>query len=150
MNIRRCAPDDALAVHAMEAESIECPWSLADIEQAIRNGYVYLIAEDAGYGGMRVVFTDAEITNIAVRPRMRRKGVAAAILSALTAEAERAGADRMLLEVNEGNTAARRLYEKCGFKEIAKRKNYYKSETAIVMEKVLRSGNYADRSLNRN
>jgi ribosomal-protein-alanine N-acetyltransferase len=40
------------------------------------------------------------------------------------------------LEVRESNVAARRLYERLGFAEIARRPNYYSSpvETAIVME----------------
>ena len=46
---------------------------------------------------------------------------------------------RIMLEVREGNKAARRFYEKCGFTEDGIRKNYYENpqENAILMSKNL-------------
>ena len=46
---------------------------------------------------------------------------------------------RIMLEVREGNEAARRFYEKCGFTEDGIRKNYYENpqENAILMSKNL-------------
>ena len=43
----------------------------------------------------------------------------------------------IFLEVREGNTAARRLYEKLGFSEISRRKAYYSSpvEDAVIMQR---------------
>jgi ribosomal protein S18 acetylase RimI-like enzyme len=41
-----------------------------------------------------------------------------------------------MLEVNENNTEALRLYSKLGFKEISLRDRYYGEDTAIIMEKV--------------
>ena len=43
---------------------------------------------------------------------------------------------RVMLEVNENNIEAIRLYNKLGFKEISLRNRYYGDETAIIMEKV--------------
>jgi ribosomal-protein-alanine N-acetyltransferase len=46
------------------------------------------------------------------------------------------GAERMLLEVREGNAPARTLYKAWGFEEFGVRKNYYEDgENAIVMQK---------------
>ena len=41
-----------------------------------------------------------------------------------------------MLEVNENNNEAIRLYSKLGFKEISLRERYYGENTAIIMEKV--------------
>ena len=43
---------------------------------------------------------------------------------------------RIMLEVNENNIEALRLYNKLGFKEISLRDRYYGEDTAIIMEKV--------------
>ena len=43
---------------------------------------------------------------------------------------------RIMLEVNEHNDEAIRLYNKLGFKEISLRDRYYGEDTAIIMEKV--------------
>ena len=48
---------------------------------------------------------------------------------------------RIFLEVAENNIPARRLYEKAGFSEIGRRKNYYKTKSgfcdAICMAKTV-------------
>ena len=51
-----------------------------------------------------------------------------------------AQADSLFLEVRESNTAARKLYEKLGFRETGRRKAYYSNpiEEAILYSKTLR------------
>mgnify|MGYP003306869930 CR=1 FL=1 len=44
--------------------------------------------------------------------------------------------NRIMLEVNENNNEAIRLYTKLGFKEISFRERYYDEDTALIMEKV--------------
>ena len=41
-----------------------------------------------------------------------------------------------MLEVRQSNFKAINLYEKCGFKVIYVRKNYYKDENALIMEAI--------------
>lgn len=43
--------------------------------------------------------------------------------------------DRILLEVAETNSAARKLYESFGFNVIHRRKNYYADSDALIMER---------------
>ena len=45
--------------------------------------------------------------------------------------------DSIMLEVRDSNEAAIKLYEKCGFEEINRRKKYYGDEDAIIMKKVI-------------
>ena len=52
------------------------------------------------------------------------------------------GARRIFLEVAEDNAAARALYAAFGYTEIARRRDYYRTQTgqrrdALVMEKTL-------------
>ena len=49
---------------------------------------------------------------------------------------EKENYNRIMLEVNENNSEAIRLYTKFGFTEISLRERYYGEDTAIIMEKV--------------
>ena len=44
--------------------------------------------------------------------------------------------NKIMLEVNENNLQALKLYNKLGFKEISLRDRYYGDDNAIIMEKV--------------
>ena len=53
------------------------------------------------------------------------------------------GVRSLFLEVDEGNAAARRLYERAGFAEVGRRKAYYQkadgsAATALVMKRTAR------------
>ncbi len=76
---------------------------------------------------------EAEILNLAVAPGHRRRGVASRLLAPLL---QRRGVT-WYLEVRESNRAARRLYEKLGFRDVGRRPLYYRdtSEAAVVMRK---------------
>lgn len=75
-----------------------------------------------------------EVLKVAVRPENRRQGIA----KALIARAQGAATERslpLLLEVAEDNLSARGLYRQCGFRELARRPNYYASAlAALVLE----------------
>lgn len=60
------------------------------------------------------------IQGVFTAPGMRRRGFAAAGMSALVAEAFAAGADHVQLAVVEGNEPAQRLYEALGFEGYAR------------------------------
>jgi GNAT superfamily N-acetyltransferase len=55
------------------------------------------------------------ITAIDVEPAWRRAGLATAVTADLAAQAAARGADRIFLQVEEENAAARALYYRCGF-----------------------------------
>jgi ribosomal-protein-alanine N-acetyltransferase len=93
----------------------------------------------AGYIVARETAGELHINNVAVRAEYRRRGVGAALLNRVLDEAHRRKATAAFLEVRSANHAAQELYEKCGFKAIARRANYYSEpqEDAVVMSLVL-------------
>ena len=94
----------------------------------------------AGYIVARETAGELHINNVAVRAQYRRRGIGAALLGRVLHEARRRKANAAFLEVRSGNFAAQALYEKCGFRAIARRADYYSEprEDAVVMSLVLR------------
>ena len=93
----------------------------------------------AGYIIARDTAGELHINNVAVRSEYRRRGIGAALLNRVLNEARRRQAKAAFLEVRSANRAAQALYEKSGFKAIARRANYYSEpiEDAVVMSLVL-------------
>lgn len=87
-----------------------------------------------GYAVLSVILDEGNLDNIAVAPEYRRRGVAGALLSALTGFG-REHLAVLMLEVRASNTPALALYEKHGFRAVGRRKNYYSvpKEDAILM-----------------
>ena len=132
--------EDLCAVAALEAASFSEPWSLESFQQAIESPHMYyltaFLGENlAGYGGYVRSFEEACITNIAVDPSLRRKGVGSFLLNALMEQGRQQGIERFTLEVRVSNEAAIRLYEKYGFRSVGTRKNFYSfpEEDAYIM-----------------
>ena len=117
------------------------PWSEEGKLEAYRLGTRFFVAEEAGsligYIGVKAVIDEGYITNIAVFPQYRRKGVASALLNKVFAFAKEKRLSFVSLEVRPSNTAAVSLYEKAGFKEEGRRKDFYRlpREDALIMTK---------------
>lgn len=135
---------DLDAVMEVERLSFRTPWSRDSFESELQQIYtVYLVArigaQVLAYGGMHTVFEDAHVTNIAVHPAHRSKGLGERLMWELIHRAKARGAQRMTLEVRWSNKAAQGLYEKLGFitGPGALRKGYYAdtAEDAIIMWK---------------
>ncbi len=77
----------------------------------------------------------ADLLRVVVAPQRRGQGVARRLMRAGIQWAQATGAHRMLLEVEETNAVAHRLYEQFGFEPIDRRLNYYGHDRhAMVME----------------
>ena len=117
------------------------PWSEEGILEAYRLGTKFFAAEAdkklIGYIGIKAVIDEGYITNIAVFPRFRRRGVAKALLNKVFEFAKEKGLSFVSLEVRPSNTEAVSLYEKTGFREEGRRKNFYRLplEDALIMTK---------------
>ena len=86
-----------------------------------------------GYLEIRLVDGVIDIMNIFVNEENRKQGIATSLMEEMFNKEDYS---RIMLEVNEHNAEAIRLYNKLGFKEISLRDRYYGEDTAIIMEKV--------------
>jgi [ribosomal protein S18]-alanine N-acetyltransferase len=77
-----------------------------------------------GFALARQVADEAELLLLAVRRAAQGRGVGKLLLDRFTADAKKQGADRLHLEVREGNHAVK-LYEDQGFSLVGRRRNYY-------------------------
>lgn len=84
-----------------------------------------LRAEPAGFALSRSIAGEAELLLLATTPRFRRRGVAAALLRSVVADALDQGAATIHLEVREGNEATG-LYRAAGFAQVGERRQYYR------------------------
>lgn len=120
-------------------------WSRSVFENEISNPKAYYIValcdgKAVGYCGIDFVVDEGSITNLAVHPDFRNKGIASKLLKLTEEFAFNEKLSFITLEVRESNYNAIKLYEKNGFKEVGRRKNYYSDnrETAILMTKTLK------------
>ncbi|CAN5324140.1 ribosomal protein S18-alanine N-acetyltransferase [soil metagenome] len=98
----------------------------------------FVVAEEdgdiLGYAGLCAFDEEAHVQTIGVRRDRQGEGIGTALLRDLLAEADRRDLSTVLLEVRAGNTAARRLYLRHGFRQIGVRRRYYRSGAdAVVM-----------------
>lgn len=138
ITMRPLEADDVEAVAAVEAVVYPQPWSRAvfddELAQANRT---YLIAETegavAGYGGLMVVGPEAHITTLVVAPERRGLGLGTRIMLGLVEAAVDAGATSLTLEVRASNVEAQAIYRRFGMAPVGVRKNYYRTEDALIM-----------------
>jgi [ribosomal protein S18]-alanine N-acetyltransferase len=88
-----------------------------------------------GYSMFWVVFEELHLMNLAVRPELRRLGIAKELVRQTLSIAAAKGALTALLEVRASNVAAQELYEGFGFKRRSLRRGYYEHphEDAVIM-----------------
>jgi len=78
-----------------------------------------------GFSLFRTVAGEAELLLLAVAPDHQRRGIGQLLLEQFVDCARAAGANRVHLEVREGNPAAA-MYRLAGFKPAGRRSNYYR------------------------
>lgn len=81
--------------------------------------------EVLGFSLYRTIADDAELLLIAVDPASQHQGVGRHLLGHFIADAREKGAERIHLEVRDGNPAVR-IYEAAGFEQANRRRNYYR------------------------
>lgn len=144
MLIRTMEASDVSRVAEIERACFSVPWTEKMLsEELSAERSVYRVAEEngdvVGYMGFYRVADEGNITNIAVLPEHRRKGIAHALLSSFVTMAKEEGLAFLTLEVRKSNEAAIRLYESFGFEKVGVRPRYYdNTEDAVLMTRYFR------------
>lgn len=132
---------DAAAVHHIEEAVFPTPWTLESFEMEMTKNtqatYVVALEDDEiiGFCGMWIVLDESQITNVAVMPAGRGKGIGEQLMREAMRIAKEQGCVVMSLEVRVSNDVAQNLYRKLGFQAGGIRKGYYtdNQEDALVM-----------------
>ena len=156
VDIERMTEHDLLEVVEIEKISGLSPWGWDAYHKELQSpgDSIMLVARDAlqiggasttgtiiGFIVARLLANEMHINNVAVRPELRRRGIAAELLTEVLEWARGQAADCALLEVRAANTAAQALYRRCGFQVTGRRRRYYSApvEDALLMAVSLRS-----------
>ncbi len=143
VTLKKMSPKHVDQVAEIEKAIFPHPWSrrsfLDELMQNRLASYIVAVTGNkvVGYAGMWLILDEAHITNVAVHPGYRKKGIGKALMLELIRRAIIAGIVKMTLEVRPSNTAARHLYAMLGFEEKGLRRHYYTDtgEDAIIMWK---------------
>lgn len=128
--VTRLTREHLSAVAAVERECFSTPWSensLAMLTEEPNVGFVaFCDGRIVGYGGMQCILDEGQITDIAVLPAYRRRGIAAELLCGLLSYAREQGLSVIFLEVRESNAPALSLYrDRFGFEVLGVRRGFY-------------------------
>ncbi|MCY0386336.1 ribosomal protein S18-alanine N-acetyltransferase [Robbsia sp. Bb-Pol-6] len=145
--------DDIPQVVAIETRAYEFPWTQQNFVDSLNAGYLGVVAVAPqprdptsgpaadvlqAYAILMPAIDDLHILNLCVAPASQGRGLGQRLLAEIRRITLTLHIPTLLLEVRPSNTHAIRLYERSGFTEIGRRKNYYPArnrvrEDAIVM-----------------
>lgn len=144
-SVRPMTVEDLDEVLAIERASFQTPWSRGAFQYELTQNRVArcLVVREgralSGYLCLWEIGREIHVTNVAVDPTRRRRGLARLLLGTVLEDARLRAVELVFLEVRPTNTDAVRLYESLGFRVIGRRKGYYfdTGEDALVMEATL-------------
>lgn len=140
VSFRPMTEADLDAVLAIEYAAFSHPWTRGIFLDSLNSYQCWLMFEgeqQIGHGIIQLIAEEAHLLNITVKPQNQGRGLGLCLLEHLMRQAKLQQATECFLEVRASNEAAYRLYERYGFNEIGRRRNYYPAvagrEDALVM-----------------
>jgi len=132
--IKAMSESDIIEIAELEKECFSEPWSVNSLRDELTNetARFYVLRDNKkllGYIGANNICNEVYITNVAVNIDCRGKGYGKILVNHLIKQSEFEKAFFITLEVRKSNEQAIALYEKCGFKLIGERKNFYSKPT---------------------
>ena len=120
-------------ISAIEKECFSVPWTSRSIEsQVLTEGSIFALIRDDGSDNRPIgyicgqsVFDECELYRIAVLPAYRKQGIADRLMIYFLDKCRESRIKNVFLEVRCDNEPAKRLYEKHGFTQVGRRRNYY-------------------------
>lgn len=145
VRLNKASPEEYTdKIALLEQRNFSAPWTKDMLLRAFtaRDKIFFAAVCEAslvGYIGAQLIVDELDIFNVAVDEAFRRRGIGRLLVQALKNAAPNFGALRLTLEVRASNAPAIALYEKLGFYEGGRRKNYYSNprEDAVLMDCIL-------------
>ena len=138
--IRDAREEDLDVLTELEQACFSLPWTREQLAGELPDErHEFLVAEEdgklVGYIGMMTVLDEGYISNVAVAPAARRRGIGRALVKEMLARAAKRELGFVTLEVREGNGSAIALYASEGFVGVGRRRGYYErpKEDALLM-----------------
>lgn len=135
------SPDRAPELAGLHSKLFDPPWSAESIEKLLvhpASASLIAITGDpkatVGFVIGQLAADEAEILSIGVVREWQRAGVGRMLIEGLIRAAKRGEARRLFLDVAANNVAANALYNRLGFKEVGRRKGYYKLKDSDAVD----------------
>lgn len=140
ISFRPMTEADLEAVLKIEYAAFSHPWTRGIFLDSLKSYDCWLMFEgqqQVGHGVINVIIDEAHLLNITVKPESQGRGLGLRLLEFLMQRAQQLNAGECFLEVRASNQSAYRLYERYGFNEVGRRRDYYPAvggrEDALVM-----------------
>jgi ribosomal-protein-alanine N-acetyltransferase len=131
---------DLDSVLKIEYAAFSHPWTRGIFLDGLKSYEIWLMFEgnqQVGHGVINVIIDEAHLLNITVKPESQGRGLGLLLLDRLMKRAYELNGRECFLELRASNQSAYRLYERYGFNEIGRRRDYYPAvggrEDALVM-----------------
>jgi ribosomal-protein-alanine N-acetyltransferase len=136
-SVRPVEKSDLHQIIAIENATSKSPWSLQQFEQSLEDGILLLQGDQIiGFAFVASVLDQAELHNIVIDPSYQGQGFGSVLLQSVI-DGLNEDIKVLYLEVRVSNITAIRLYQQRGFRQIAERRDYYKTdygrEDALIM-----------------
>jgi len=134
LSIGPLSPQRLEEAAGLEKLCFSSPWSAKQLAESLAvpgSHFLGAVSDGAlvGYIGFYGVMDEGFVTNLAVHPGQRRKGVGRALLRRLLSDCARLGVRSVSLEVRETNAPAIALYLSEGFAVAGRRPRFYTRQT---------------------
>jgi ribosomal-protein-alanine N-acetyltransferase len=140
VTFRRMTEADLDAVLNIEYAAFSHPWTRGIFLDGLKSYEIWLMFEgdqQVGHGVINVIIDEAHLLNITVKPESQGRGLGLLLLDRLMKRAYELNGRECFLELRASNRSAYRLYERYGFNEVGRRRDYYPAvggrEDALVM-----------------
>lgn len=140
--------EDIPVVAQIERNNFSEPWSEQSFAEELDNKHSIAYVEKyldkpVGYVCAQIIHPEAFICTIASDNTLRRRGIGERLIDYLLTYCIYKECESLSLEVRVSNIPAQKLYEKMGFINLGKRKNFYSkpTEDAYIMTKYFKEEN---------
>jgi ribosomal-protein-alanine N-acetyltransferase len=120
---------DLAEVAHLEKALYAFPWSIGNFRDSVNAGYDCWVVShgevEIRYPLLMFALDEAHLLNIAIAAECQGQGIGRDFLEHMVAIAKQAACQIVYLEVRPTNLAARHLYRRMGFQQIAFRPEYY-------------------------